>query len=50
MAIGRGSLTRLTLLALLWGSGFLWIAIALRGFSPCRLSSSAWPSAPSSWP
>ena len=37
MAIGRGSLTRLTLLALLWGSGFLWIAIALRGFSPVQI-------------
>ena len=37
MAIGRGSLARLTLLALLWGSGFLWIAIALRGFSPVQI-------------
>ena len=37
MAIGRGSLTRLTLLALLWGSSFLWIAIALRGFSPVQI-------------
>ena len=37
VAIGRGTLTRLTLLALLWGSGFLWIAIALRGFSPVQI-------------
>ena len=37
MAIGRGSLTRLALLALLWGSSFLWIAIALRGFSPVQI-------------
>ncbi len=37
MAIGRGSLGRLTLLALLWGSSFLWIAIALRGFSPVQI-------------
>ncbi len=37
MAIGRGSLARLMLLALLWGSSFLWIAIALRGFSPVQI-------------
>ena len=37
MAIGRGTLTRLALLALLWGSSFLWIAIALRGFSPVQI-------------
>jgi drug/metabolite transporter (DMT)-like permease len=37
VVIGRGSLTRLTLLALLWGSSFLWIAIALRGFSPVQI-------------
>ncbi len=37
MAIGRGSLARLALLALLWGSSFLWIAIALRGFSPVQI-------------
>ena len=37
MSIGRGSLARLTLLALLWGSSFLWIAIALRGFSPVQI-------------
>ena len=38
MAIGRGSLARLALLALLWGSSFLWIAIALRGFSPVQIA------------
>jgi len=37
MVIGRGSLARLALLALLWGSSFLWIAIALRGFSPVQI-------------
>jgi len=37
VAIGRGTLARLTLLALLWGSSFLWIAIALRGFSPVQI-------------
>ena len=37
MAIGRGSLARLILLALLWGSSFLWIAIALRSFSPVQI-------------
>jgi drug/metabolite transporter (DMT)-like permease len=37
VAIGRGSIARLTLLALLWGSSFLWIAIALRGFSPVQI-------------
>lgn len=33
----RGSLVRLALLALLWGSGFLWIKLALRGFTPVQL-------------
>jgi drug/metabolite transporter (DMT)-like permease len=37
MAIGRGSLARLAGLALLWGSGFFWIAIALRGLSPVQI-------------
>jgi drug/metabolite transporter (DMT)-like permease len=37
VTIGRGTLTRLALLALLWGSSFLWIAIALRGFSPVQI-------------
>ena len=29
-----GSLLRITILALLWGSGFLWTKLALRGLSP----------------
>lgn len=33
-----GSTLRLTALALLWGSNFLWIKIALRGFSPVQLT------------
>jgi len=33
-----GSLVRVTLLALIWGSGFLWIEISLRGFSPVQLT------------
>lgn len=33
-----GSLVRITLLALIWGSGFLWIEISLRGFSPVQLT------------
>ena len=37
MAIGRGTLARLALLALFWGSSFVWIAIALRGFSPVQI-------------
>jgi drug/metabolite transporter (DMT)-like permease len=37
VAIGRGTIARLILLALLWGSSFLWIAIALRGFSPVQI-------------
>src|SRR5262249_4243192 len=28
---------RLALLALLWGSGFLWIKLALRGFTPVQI-------------
>jgi drug/metabolite transporter (DMT)-like permease len=38
VAIGRGSLARLALLALLWGSSFLWIAIALRAFSAVQIA------------
>jgi len=33
----RGSLVRLAVLALLWGSGFLWIKLALRGFTPVQI-------------
>jgi drug/metabolite transporter (DMT)-like permease len=32
-----GSLVRLALLALAWGSSYLWIKIALRGFSPPQI-------------
>jgi drug/metabolite transporter (DMT)-like permease len=38
MSIGRGSLIRLALLALIWGSSFLWIALALRSFSPVQVA------------
>lgn len=34
----RGSLFRLGLLALLWGSSFLWIKLVLHGFSPVQMS------------
>jgi drug/metabolite transporter (DMT)-like permease len=33
----RASIVRLSALALLWGSSFLWIKIGLRGFSPVQL-------------
>jgi drug/metabolite transporter (DMT)-like permease len=35
--VRRSSLIRLILLALLWGSGFLWIKLALRGFTPVQI-------------
>jgi drug/metabolite transporter (DMT)-like permease len=35
--MSRRSLARLALLALLWGSGFLWIKLALRGFNPTQI-------------
>src|SRR5690349_14580881 len=31
-------LARVALLALIWGSGFLWIKISLRGFTPIQLT------------
>src|SRR5688500_4528738 len=31
-------LARVALLALIWGSGFLWIEVSLRGFSPVQLT------------
>lgn len=37
-AVRRGGLLRLALLALLWGSNFLWIKVALRGLSPVQLT------------
>lgn len=33
----RGSVLRLGLLALCWGSSFLWIKLALRGFAPVQI-------------
>jgi drug/metabolite transporter (DMT)-like permease len=33
----RASLARLSLLALIWGSGFLWIKLSLRGFTPVQI-------------
>ncbi|MEU8000008.1 DMT family transporter [Catellatospora sp. NPDC049111] len=35
--MSRANVGRLALLALLWGSSFLWIKLALRGFSPVQL-------------
>ncbi|WP_080694175.1 DMT family transporter [Salinispora tropica] len=35
--MSRSSLVRLALLALLWGSSFLWIKLALRGFTPMQI-------------
>jgi drug/metabolite transporter (DMT)-like permease len=35
---GRGASVRIGVLALLWGSGFLWIKLALTGLSPVHLT------------
>jgi len=35
--MSRSSVARLALLALLWGSGFLWIKLALRDFTPTHI-------------
>ncbi|MDQ7805199.1 DMT family transporter [Amycolatopsis sp. A133] len=35
---GRGASARMVVLALLWGSGFLWIKLALTGLSPVHLT------------
>ncbi|QKV78074.1 DMT family transporter [Amycolatopsis sp. Hca4] len=35
---GRGASARIVVLALLWGSGFLWIKLALTGLSPVHLT------------
>ena len=35
--MSRSGLARLALLALLWGSGFLWIKLSLRGFTPTQI-------------
>lgn len=37
-AMRRGSLARLAVLSVLWGSSFLWIAVALRGFSAVQVA------------
>ena len=36
-SVARGSFLRLAALAVLWGSSFLWIAIALRGLAPIQI-------------
>jgi drug/metabolite transporter (DMT)-like permease len=35
--VNRAAVGRLVVLALLWGSSFLWVKVALRGFSPTQL-------------
>ncbi|MEV0327749.1 DMT family transporter [Micromonospora echinospora] len=35
--VGRAGLARMAALALLWGSSFLWIKLALRGFNPVQI-------------
>src|SRR6516162_176057 len=37
-AVTRSALPRIALLALIWGSGFLWIKLADRGFSPVEVT------------
>ena len=34
----QSALARLALLALIWGSAFLWIKLAIRGFSPVEVT------------
>jgi drug/metabolite transporter (DMT)-like permease len=36
--VSRGALPRIALLALIWGSAFLWIKLADRGFSPVEVT------------
>ena len=36
--MGQSTLARLGLLALIWGSSFLWIKLALRGLSPTQIT------------
>jgi drug/metabolite transporter (DMT)-like permease len=38
MNVRAAGLTRVALLALIWGSGFLWIELCLRGFSPVQIT------------
>lgn len=37
LKIRRGTVTRLIVLALIWGSSFVWIKIGLRGFTPMQV-------------
>lgn len=37
LTIRRGSIVRVALLAVLWGSSFVWIKVGLRGFTPMQL-------------
>jgi drug/metabolite transporter (DMT)-like permease len=36
--VKRSALPRIALLALIWGSSFLWIKLADRGFSPVEVT------------
>jgi hypothetical protein len=36
--VSRAALPRIALLALIWGSAFLWIKLADRGFSPAEVT------------
>lgn len=38
LTVRRSSLARLALLALIWGSSFVWIKIGLRGFTPMQVT------------
>jgi hypothetical protein len=38
IAVARSGWPRIGLLALIWGSGFLWIKLADRGFSPVEVT------------
>ncbi|MBI3686664.1 MAG: DMT family transporter [Actinobacteria bacterium] len=38
MSVRAAGLARVALLALIWGSGFLWIKVSLGGFSPVQLT------------
>lgn len=37
LTVRRGSIVRVALLAVLWGSSFVWIKVGLRGFAPMQL-------------
>ncbi len=38
LGVRRGSLARLAVLALIWGSSFVWIKVGLRGFTPMQVT------------